>query len=173
MNLSLFRSAHALMAQYAAYHRDRRNIVTHFIGIPLIVTAIALWLVLPLGSTWGITGAWMAWALTSFWYVTRGHVLLGLSTALLNALLVVLAHRLAHLAPDMGLTVWQLGGVLFVVGWFFQFIGHYWEGRKPAFVDDVVGLLVGPMFIVGEVLMRGGLLADMHRAIEAEVGPVR
>ena len=25
------------LSQYASYHRDSRNIVTHFIGIPLIV----------------------------------------------------------------------------------------------------------------------------------------
>ena len=30
------------LAQYAAYHRDRRNIATHFIGIPLIVVAVAV-----------------------------------------------------------------------------------------------------------------------------------
>lgn len=26
-----------LLSQYAAYHLDRNNIVTHFVGIPLIV----------------------------------------------------------------------------------------------------------------------------------------
>jgi uncharacterized membrane protein YGL010W len=29
---------------------------------------------------------------------------------------------------------------LFFVGWLFQFSGHYFEGRKPAFVDDLIGL---------------------------------
>ena len=113
------------------------------------------------------------WALTSFWYLTRGDVLLGLVTAVVNGLLVALAHRLAHLAPELGLVAWQLGAILFAVGWFFQFVGHYWEGRKPAFVDDIVGLLVGPMFVVGEGLMLVGLLTDMRRTIEAEVGPTR
>ena len=35
------------LAQYAAYHRDRRNIATHFIGIPLIVVAVAVLLSRP------------------------------------------------------------------------------------------------------------------------------
>lgn len=26
-----------LLSQYAAYHLDQKNIVTHFVGIPLIV----------------------------------------------------------------------------------------------------------------------------------------
>ena len=29
------------LSQYAEYHRDRRNIATHFVGIPLIVLAVA------------------------------------------------------------------------------------------------------------------------------------
>ena len=52
-----------------------------------------------------------------------------------------------------------------------QFVGHYWEGRKPAFVDDLVGLLVGPMFVVAEWLFALGWNRPLQRAIEAEVGP--
>ena len=35
------------LSQYAAYHRDKRNIVTHFVGIPLIVIAVAVLLSRP------------------------------------------------------------------------------------------------------------------------------
>ena len=30
------------LTQYAAYHRDRRNIATHFVGVPMIVFAVIL-----------------------------------------------------------------------------------------------------------------------------------
>lgn len=172
---SLARDAVALMVQYAAYHRDRRNLATHLVGIPLIFTAIAMALVLPLGrwSDYGISAAWVLWALTSFWYLTRGAPLLGLSTALVNGLLVGLAHALVAAAPGWGLAGWQLALTLFVAGWVLQFIGHAFEGRKPAFVDDLVGLLVGPMFVVGEVLMRLGLLRSLHQTVQAEAGPLR
>ena len=40
--ISLFRSAPELMVQYAHYHRDRRNIATHLVGIPLIVLSIGM-----------------------------------------------------------------------------------------------------------------------------------
>lgn len=168
---SLTFSASILMAQYAAYHRDRRNIATHLVGIPLIFLSIALFLVHPLAGE--LTWAWAVWLLTSLWYLTRGQLVLGLATALVNGLLVALAHALAQQAPAWGLASWLLALGLFVVGWAFQFVGHYWEGRKPAFVDDVVGLLVGPMFVVGEVLMLAGLLGPLKLQIEAEVGPTR
>jgi len=101
MPVSLFRPAEVLMVQYAAYHRDRRNILTHLVGIPLIFTAIALWLAFPLGKwgAYGITAAWLMWAMTSFWYITRGDALLGVATAVVNGVLVSpTAHREAETA---------------------------------------------------------------------------
>jgi uncharacterized membrane protein YGL010W len=39
-----------------------------------------------------------------------------------------------------------LAAALFGVGWGFQFAGHYFEGKKPSFVDDKRQLLVGVMW---------------------------
>jgi uncharacterized membrane protein YGL010W len=39
---SLFRDGTALMVLYAHYHRDRRNIASHFVGIPMIVFALGM-----------------------------------------------------------------------------------------------------------------------------------
>ena len=89
------------------------------------------------------------------------------------------------MAVLMGLNVWigaQLasgstalwlgsGLGLFVVGWVFQLVGHVWEGRKPAFLDDLIGLLVGPLFIVAEIGFALGLRTDVRDAIERQVGP--
>jgi uncharacterized membrane protein YGL010W len=49
------------------------------------------------------------------------------------------------------------GVAMFVVGWAIQFVGHHYEGRKPAFVDDVTGLIVGPLFVVAELAFMLGL----------------
>ncbi len=173
--MTLFRPATALMVQYAHYHRDRRNIATHLVGIPLIFLSIG---VLLLGPAWTVAGhtltlAWAMWGLTSLWYLSRGDVLLGLATSGVNGLLIAAAHEVPPLAQTLGLVVWQAGLGLFLIGWIFQFIGHYFEGRKPAFVDDLVGLLVGPMFVVGEVLMGVGLLQRMRMDIERQAGVTR
>jgi uncharacterized membrane protein YGL010W len=64
---------------------------------------------------------------------------------------------------------WWLGFV--VVGWCFQFMGHYYEGRRPAFAGDFVGLLVGPMFVVLELLAPMGLFKSLIAVIERHAGP--
>lgn len=47
------RSLEDHLAAYAAYHRDARNIATHFIGIPLIVISLLALLSRP---AWGAGG---------------------------------------------------------------------------------------------------------------------
>ena len=173
--MTLFRPATLLMVQYAHYHRDRRNIATHLVGIPLISLSIGVLLLSPAWSVAGqtLTLAWAMWALTSLWYLSRGDLLLGLATSVVNGALIAAAHEVPPLAQALGLAIWQAGLGLFLIGWVLQFIGHYFEGRKPAFVDDLVGLLVGPMFVVGEVLMSAGLLQRMRMDIERQAGATR
>ncbi|KQU81332.1 MULTISPECIES: DUF962 domain-containing protein [unclassified Rhizobacter] len=164
------RSALDLLSQYAAYHRDRRNITTHFFGIPLIVFGVSVLLAKPafvLGSL-ALTPAWIAWGLATVWYLTRGNLTLGLAVSLVNGVLTVLAQQVSggSLASWLG---WGLGS--FIAGWVIQFIGHYYEGRKPAFVDDLVGLLVGPMFVTAEIMFALGWDRPLLAEIERRVGP--
>ena len=177
--ISLFRSAPELMVQYAHYHRDKRNIVTHLVGIPLIVLSIGMLLSL---VSWNIAGyavslAALLWVFSTLWYLTRGNLLLGVATSVVNGVLIALAHT-PEAATGWGLSAlydaaWFPGLAVFVIGWIIQFVGHIFEGRKPAFVDDVVGLMVGPMFVVGEALMIAGMLRSMHSLIEAQAGATR
>jgi uncharacterized membrane protein YGL010W len=39
--------------------------------------------------------------------------------------------------------VWRVALALFVVGWVFQFVGHYFEGKPPEFFRDWRFLFVG------------------------------
>lgn len=170
MATSPFRPALDLMVQYAEYHRDRRNILTHFVGIPLIVFSIGVLLArvhIHLGDL-QTNAAWLVWALSTAWYLTRGNLALGLATSLVNAVLMALAEAPASGSMASWLA-WGLGS--FIVGWIIQFVGHYYEGRKPAFVDDLVGLLVGPMFVVGEAMFMLGWGGKMLAEIERRAGP--
>jgi uncharacterized membrane protein YGL010W len=47
---------------------------------------------------------------------------------------------------------WQIGLAMFVVGWILQFIGHAFEGNKPAFFSNPIYLLVGPLWFIKKML---------------------
>lgn len=158
------------LSQYAAYHRDPRNIASHFIGIPLIFVAVAVLLSRP---GWPVGAALVSPALlmavASAWFYLRLELRLGV----LMTVLLGLAVWLGQILAAQSTWVWLGSGLgMFVVGWVIQFVGHYYEGRKPAFVDDLSGLIVGPLFVVVEAGFLLGLRGELKRAIEERAGPV-
>lgn len=159
------------LAQYASYHRDSRNIATHFVGIPLIVMAVTVLLSRPsftLGG-WPMSPA-IPVALAACLYYLRLDIRLGALMSVLLGLAVWFGAWAAQQATGSWLSI-GIGG--FVIGWIFQFVGHAWEGRKPAFVDDLVGLIIGPLFVVAEALFAFGLLTTLRERVESRAGKIR
>lgn len=149
------------MAMYSAYHRDGRNRATHFIGIPMIVLSIILACSrVPLGPTdlaavlllgIGMLYLWLDWRL--------GLPMLALYTACY-----------AGLRPLAGVEAglfWTAFAVLFVGGWIFQLVGHVFEGRRPALLDNLLQALIAPLFLLAETLFALGFRRDLEAAMQA------
>ena len=159
------------LSQYAAYHRDRRNILTHFVGIPMILLAVVVLLARPVFDVAGLplSAATLAVIAATLYYL-RLDLRFGVAMGVLLALCLAVAHATASLSTG----AWATFGVgLFVVGWVIQFVGHIFEGRKPAFVDDVMGLVIGPLFVVAELAFLMGLRREVEAVVESKAGPVR
>lgn len=158
------------LSKYAAYHRDKRNVVTHYIGIPMIVAGVAALLSRPVFAhvaDVALTPALIVVAITALFYLTL-DIRFGIVMSMFLAACLWLGQLLAAQTTVAWLS-WGIG--LFVVGWVFQFIGHFFEGKKPAFVDDIMGLAIGPIFVAAELAFELGLRKDVQDAIEARVGP--
>ena len=158
------------LTQYAAYHRDRRNIATHFVGIPMIVFSGVLAMAtvwIPLGPV-TLTLAVVA-SIAACIYYFRLDFVLGLTMAVVLFLMCAAASEVTHrlgMGPSLA---WA--AAIFVAGWALQFLGHKWEGMKPAFVDDTKQLLIGPLFVCAEAYFMLGARPALRRYIEDRVGP--
>jgi uncharacterized membrane protein YGL010W len=160
------------LATYASYHRDRRNIGTHFIGVPMILFSILLLLSRPLwiaNTVIPVTPALIVSIGLGLYYL-RLDGPLGLFMGIVLVGMLKLAAPLAMGATATWLT-WSLG--LFVIGWIFQSIGHIWEGKKPAFFDDITGLIIGPLFVAAELFFFLGARAELQANITTRVGKTR
>lgn len=163
------------LSNYALYHRDRRNINTHFFGIPLIVLAVIYLLYIPVGEWFGIQAmvAHIAIIAVTMYYLALSPLfglLMFIALTLLEALVDASSAFIVQEIPGGLLTI---GGSAFIVGWVLQFIGHYYEGKKPAFVDDLMGLVIGPLFVMVELLFKFGLFKDLENQIIAIAGEYR
>lgn len=155
------------LARYGEYHRDGRNMLTHALGIPMIVLAITVLLARPVFEMpllgFAASPAIVAAALAALWYLQLDTRFGLLMTAFL-AMFIALGKAIAAIS----VTAWLGGGLtLFVAGWALQFLGHHYEGRKPAFADDLRSFLVGPLFMVAEGLFALGLAKKLRREVEA------
>lgn len=155
-----------LLSQYAAYHLDRNNVVTHFVGIPLIVFSI-LCLTARAGveiSGFSITLAMLLIVLSSIYYISLDKLF-----GILMLILFVLAYPVAVKIAALPMWSWLGASIgIFVVGWVFQFVGHYFEKKKPAFVDDLIGLAIGPLFVLAEFVFLLGFRKPLHQRILKE-----
>lgn len=155
------------ITQYAAYHRDQRNINTHFIGVPMIVFSVLLaFAQISIGP---MHAGWLV-ALAAAIYYTMLDRPLGVGMAIYLFVSTAIASLVsAKTSAPLALT---LAAIIFILGWALQFLGHRYEGVKPAFVDDIIGLAIGPLFVMTEVYFMLQLKMSLKKYVEDRVGPV-
>jgi uncharacterized membrane protein YGL010W len=158
------------LTQYAAYHRDRRNIATHFVGVPMIVFSIVLALATVSVPVAGFTVTLAAaTCLAASAYYLRLDFALGAAMAVILFAMCAAASELTARMSTGAALGWA--AIAFVWGWGLQFLGHRFEGMKPAFYDDAKQLLIGPLFVCAEACFLLGARAPLRRYIEERVGP--
>jgi uncharacterized membrane protein YGL010W len=131
------------IAHYAASHRNPRNEILHCICVPAIVFAV-------LGFIYGFS---MTLALIALGAAILYYARLGAMAAVEMAIMLVAM-----------LAVWSLfvhahhiilaSVIIFVLAWIGQFIGHYFEGAKPSFLEDVQYLMIGPLYVIAVIKHR-------------------
>jgi uncharacterized membrane protein YGL010W len=147
MQFSVPAPMRARLNEYEGFHRSTGNEVCHFLGIPSIVTgAAALLALVPIVtfSTWRLTLAELVAGAVVAFYLSSAR-LLGIVTGTLLSLFVVAGRALP----------WTVGLALFAGGWALQFLGHaVYEKRSPAFLKNLLHLLVGPAWLVERAFAR-------------------
>ncbi len=152
------------MAVYAAYHRNRWNRLTHFIGVPAIIFAILI------PMNWVSLGEGVTLAHVFLGAVLAYYFLLDVPLALATAVAVGALFLAAKVAGGAGTASgWMWFGAFFVGGWIFQLVGHVFEGRKPALADNLFQIFVAPIFLVAEAFFALGLKRDLLTKIEGRL----
>jgi uncharacterized membrane protein YGL010W len=148
------------MQSYGAYHRDPRNKLTHFFGVPLVTFSLFLFLgwfrfvhpeVLP------ITVATLFYVGVAIYYFRLDWQIALIQLPFTIALLL-LADWVATRSMGLSFSIF-LGA--FVVGWIIQLVGHAIEGRRPALADNILQVFNAPLFLTVEALAMAGFRRDL------------
>lgn len=162
------------MVSYSSYHRAPRNKCTHFFGVPLVVFSLLIvmgWfrfapMAIPLSlGTLFVAGVTL--------YYLRLDRLLAFVQLPFSAALLYGADRISTLPFGESAAIF---GVSFVGGWIIQLLGHVFEGKRPALVDNILQVFNAPMFLALELLFILGFRKEMRATIEERLpasGPGR
>jgi uncharacterized membrane protein YGL010W len=153
------------LGAYAAVHRDWRNKATHFVGIPIIVFSLLLVL-----SLWRFELGGREWTMSLAVAIAAvlGWMALDLGLGIVMALIMVVVWFAAEaLAGALGSAsaVWMAFIALFVGGWALQFVGHHYEGKRPALLQNIFQAFIGPIFLVAEAMVIMGQRSDLADAM--------
>jgi uncharacterized membrane protein YGL010W len=130
-----------LFGDYAEYHRTKGNKWFHRFGIPLIMLS-------GLGMLARLSIAPFVDAAVLFILIAEiVYLMLDWRFAIL-----MLAVSAVFYLVGAALPLW-LNIALFILGWILQFVGHaVYEKRSPAFLKNGLHLLVGPLWILNDVV---------------------
>jgi uncharacterized membrane protein YGL010W len=151
------------LSSYSAYHRDGRNKLTHFFGVPIVVYSLFI----PLGwfrfapADIPLTGAtlFVVGVFIYYWRLDRMLALLTMPTTLA---LLYLADKASLLPFAQSVAVFAGS---FIGGWIIQFLGHYFEGKRPALVDNLAQIFNAPLFLTAELLILLGFRKDLKGSL--------
>jgi len=151
------RDIHQWFGSYATDHQNPTNRTIHWVCVPVIMWAViaALWTI-PSTTAWTRPGAWAVLAMfIAFLFYHRLSRNLGYAMAIVFIVSGAIAWALYGALGPRNLLI--LAAVLFVMAWIGQFVGHAIEGRRPAFLTNIVQLLIGPAWLMGKLMRRLGI----------------
>lgn len=152
------------LSVYLRYHRNPKNRLTHFFGVPLIMFSLLVLLGLvriEIGEVSVTAASVLAVGLLAYYF--RLDAVLAVAMTLFTAVLMIAANRVCTLGTPTALSVF---GTAFVGGWFLQLVGHAYEGKRPAMMDNAFQVFIAPIFLMAEVFFALGYKRDVAERVE-------
>lgn len=130
------------MSAYAVSHQDPLNKKIHNICVPLIFFAVVA----------------LLWKVSFFLFILVALVAIGFYYTMGKKVATVGAGMigvslLLQLIIGFGFITLV---VIFAAAWAGQFYGHKVEGQKPSFLEDLLFLFIGPLWVAQPVLKKIG-----------------
>jgi uncharacterized membrane protein YGL010W len=132
----MMRDISALFADYASHHQTKGNKWFHRFCVPIIMLSLI--------------GMLARVPLAAIALIVVSEIVYAILDWRLAAIMLVIS--VAFYFIGAAIPFW-VNVALFVLGWIFQFIGHsVYEKRSPAFLTNALHLLVGPLWILNDVV---------------------
>ncbi len=174
MNTRTLTKWEKMMADYGYFHQDKTNLITHFIGVPIIVASFFVpftWIkffdITIGGFETSFNLAYILGMASLVFYFSLDRKLASVAVPFTFFLLLV--------ATYVGTLGYKTAGIMAAIGFFggfaLQFIGHAIEGKKPALIayNPIIAMITSPLFVVAELCEKVGIRKELFNTVQEEV----
>lgn len=137
-----------LLHVYSSHHTKKVTKISHFVGVPIIFLAIQIFLSRFYFAMPALSLAWMLLIILVGYYLYLNIYLAVVTTLCLIPITCMAQVISTQCSPH---TSFLIAGILFSSGWIALFVGHYFEGKSPAFLKNALQILIAPIFIASEL----------------------
>lgn len=141
--------------EYSVSHRNKTNIVIHYVCVPAIYFSI-IGLLMSIPKDFLIKHLSLHNPLIENWafvvlvfillFYARLSIKIAFQILVFSAICVLVNY---YIGQQMSLIISSI--TIFVIAWIGQFYGHKIEGKKPSFLKDIQFFLIGPAWIMRKI----------------------
>jgi len=144
------------MTEYGVSHKNHTNQMIHKIAVPLIMlTVIGFLKCIPTPEVFSsvphLNWATLFVAGCLVFYATL-NMMMFIGMVILTAIMYGICLQLEAQGILLPFCI-----IVFVLAWIAQFYGHKVEGKKPSFLQDLVFLLIGPLWVLRFLFQKLGM----------------
>lgn len=144
------------MDEYGVSHKNPTNQAIHKVCVPLIVlTVLGLFWVIPTPAIFSQV-PFLNWAtlmgVAALVFYFSLNIKVGIGMLIQFLIMSYICHTINQTGHLLTFSV-----VVFILAWIGQFYGHKIEGKKPSFLQDIVFLLIGPIWVIRFLYQKLGI----------------
>lgn len=144
--------------RYGESHNHTINKLLHWVCVPLIVISLIglLWSVPVPQALLDISPA-LNWGTVFLMAAVVYYFIISISLAFGILPFVVLVVAAVAWLDTLEVDLAIVSALIFVLAWLGQFVGHWIEGKKPSFFQDLQFLMIGPLWLLATLYRKLGI----------------
>lgn len=143
------------LEHYGESHTHRINRVLHWICVPLIVMSLIglLWS-LPVPEEFSRASPALNWGTLFIMAAVVYYFIMSISLAFGILPVVISMVAIVAWVDTLSAPLWLVSAAMFVISWSGQFIGHWFEGEQPPFLQDLQLSMIAPLWLLATIYRR-------------------
>lgn len=154
------------LSAYEQYHQQKNTRISHYIGIPLVLFALMIflgWIHLSVPNLFSINFSWIGLILLLIYYF-KLDALLAAGAGVILIFMTLLSQIISQ--PIITLGGFIIFLLIFIIGILALWMGHRHENQKQVLINHLPLVLIGPIYLFAKLMFALGYRKDLQEELK-------